>query len=167
MLQPALLGGVTLGVLSALPIINLANLCCCAWIVSGGAVAAYLLQQQRPDPITAGDGAVVGLLAGAIGAGVWLLVELPLSLVMAPFQQSLIDSALRNASDLPPGVQMWMESLQAGAARGAGLVFGFLVMLFVGSFFAMLGGLFGALIFRKSTPPPVPADWAPPPLPPQ
>ena len=34
-LQPALLGGVTIGVLSALPVINLAN-CCCAWILFGG-----------------------------------------------------------------------------------------------------------------------------------
>ena len=38
-LQPALLGGVVIGVLSALPVINVAN-CCCAWILFGGALAA-------------------------------------------------------------------------------------------------------------------------------
>ncbi len=169
MLQPALLGGVTIGVLSALPIVNLANLCCCAWIITGGGVSAYLLQQQRPGPITAGDGALVGLMAGAFGAVAWLLVEIPLSLAMAPFQAGLIESALQNASDLPPELQAWMESLRQGTARGAGMVFGFLVMLFVGSPFAMVGGIIGALAFRKSSPPPVPAEWAPPPpaLPPQ
>jgi hypothetical protein len=35
-------------------------------------------------------------------------------------------------------------------------------MLFVGGLFAMLGGLFGTLMFRKSPPPVVP-----PPVPPQ
>ena len=50
-LQPALLGGLTIGVLSALPVINLAN-CCCAWILFGGALAAYLMQQSHPEPIT-------------------------------------------------------------------------------------------------------------------
>ena len=44
MIQPALLGGVAMGVLSALPVINIAN-CCCAWILFGGGLAAYLMQQ--------------------------------------------------------------------------------------------------------------------------
>ena len=53
--------------LSALPVINLAN-CCCAWVLFGGALASYLMQQDHPVPITAGDGAIVGLLAGVVGA---------------------------------------------------------------------------------------------------
>ena len=48
--QAALLGGVAIGVLSALPVINLAN-CCCAWILFGGGLAAYLMQQNHPEPI--------------------------------------------------------------------------------------------------------------------
>ena len=56
--QPALLGGVTIGVLSALPVINLAN-CCCAWILFGGALAAYLMQQNHPYPVETGDGALI------------------------------------------------------------------------------------------------------------
>ncbi|MDP1568508.1 MAG: hypothetical protein Q8L86_00770 [Vicinamibacterales bacterium] len=168
MLQPALLGGVTIGVLSALPIVNLVNLCCCAWIVAGGSVSSYLLQQQRPTPITAGDGALVGVMAGAVGAVVWLVIEIPLSFALAPLQQSLVESMLQNSADLPPGMQAWMEGLRSGAARGAGIVFQFLLMLIVGSLFAMAGGIIGALAFRKSTPPPVPAEWTPPPpLPPQ
>jgi len=42
-LQPALLGGTFLGILSALPIVSAANLCCCLWVVAGGVLAAYLL----------------------------------------------------------------------------------------------------------------------------
>lgn len=60
--QPALLGGVAIGVLSALPVINLAN-CCCAWILFGGGLAAYLMQQSYPHRVNVGDGALVGLMA--------------------------------------------------------------------------------------------------------
>ena len=38
------------------------------WVVSGGAIAAYLLQQNQSTPILPGDGALVGLLAGLIDA---------------------------------------------------------------------------------------------------
>ena len=55
-LQPAILGGVLIGVLSALPIVSAGNLCCCLWVVLGGVVAAYLLQQNQSTPLNVGDG---------------------------------------------------------------------------------------------------------------
>ncbi len=51
MLKPALMGGLVMGVLSALPGVSLGNCCCCAWLVTGGLVAAYLLQSNTPEPI--------------------------------------------------------------------------------------------------------------------
>ena len=36
-----------LGVLSALPIVNIGNACCCLWVIAGGVAAAYLLQNNR------------------------------------------------------------------------------------------------------------------------
>ena len=159
-LQPALLGGVAIGVLSALPVINLAN-CCCAWILFGGALAAYLMQQNHPEPIQIGDGAIAGLLAGSVGALVWLIVSIPISAVMAPLQSEMAQRMLRNASDMAPELRSVLESMQGGPAIGLGLLFGFFLMLCVSTLFGMLGGLFGALMFRKS-PPPV----MPPPIPP-
>jgi len=98
--QPALLGGIAIGVLSALPVINIAN-CCCAWILFGGALAAYLMQQNHPEPIQIGDGAIVGLLAGIIGAFVWLIVSIPLGMALAPFQQGMMQRMMENSSNLP------------------------------------------------------------------
>ena len=158
-LQPALLGGVTIGVLSALPVINLAN-CCCAWVLFGGALASYLMQQNHPEPIEIGDGAVVGLMAGAIGAFVWLIVSVPMSAVLAPMQSEMANRALRDATDMAPELRGLLESISGAPAIGIGLVFGFFVMLVVSTLFAMIGGIFGALMFRKS-PPPV----TPPPIP--
>lgn len=159
-LQPALLGGVTIGVLSALPVINVAN-CCCAWILFGGALAAYLMQANHPEPIQIGDGAVVGLMAGLAGAVVWLIISIPISTAMAPFQQRMTRRALENATDIAPELRALLDSMSGAPAVGIGLLFGFFVMLVVSTLFGMFGGIFGALMFKKKTPPPV----IPPPIP--
>lgn len=159
-LQPALIGGVVIGVLSALPVINLAN-CCCAWILFGGGLAAYLMQQNHPDPIEVGDGAIVGLLAGLFGAFAWLIVSIPINLVMAPLQSEMTQRVLRNATDMAPELRGMLEGMQGAPVIGVGLIFFFVIMLFVSTLFGMLGGLFGALLFKKSSP------VIPPPLPPQ
>lgn len=159
-LQPALLGGLAIGVLSALPVISLAN-CCCAWVLFGGGLAAYLMQQNHPEPMPIGDGAIAGLLAGAIGAFVWLIVSIPLNLVMAPIQSELSQRMLRSASGMSPEVRDLLERMAGGGPSMAGLVVAFFVFLFVSSLFGMFGGLFGALLFRRSRPPVVP-----PPIPP-
>ena len=49
-----------------------------------------------------------------------------------------------------------IESIGTAPAIGFGLILMFCVMLFIFSLFGMLGGLFGALLFRKSQPPVIP-----------
>ena len=159
-LQPALLGGVVIGVLSALPVINLAN-CCCAWILFGGGLAAYLMQQNHPDPITVGDGATVGLLAGLFGAVVGAVVSIPINLLMGPIQAELVRDMVNNP-DVPAEWRRIFEQAGAGATIGVGFVLFFIASVFVCAIFGMLGGLFGALMFRKRAQPPV----VPPPIPP-
>lgn len=158
--QPALLGGLVIGVLSALPVVNVAN-CCCAWILFGGALAAYLMQQNHPDPTGVGDGAIAGLLAGIVGSFVWLVITIPISSMLAPFQSQMMERALRNATGMAPEARAFLEGLSTGPAVGLGLVFSFVVMLFISSLFGMVGGLFGAMMFRKNAPPTLP-----PPIPP-
>ena len=68
--QAVLIGGTFIGVLSALPIISLANICC-TWVIGGGVVTAYLLQQGQRAPILLSDGAVAGFLAGVCGACIY------------------------------------------------------------------------------------------------
>ena len=154
-LQPALLGGVTIGVLSALPVINFAN-CCCAWILFGGALSAYLMQQNHPEPIQVGDGAIVGLLAGVIGAFVWIIVYVPIGMMMAPFQSEMANRAMRDAAEMAPELRGIFENLSGAPVIGIGLVLSFFVMLCVSTVFGMLGGLFGALLFKKQQPPVIP-----------
>ncbi|MCA1583430.1 MAG: hypothetical protein LC791_01195 [Acidobacteria bacterium] len=170
--QPALLGGLVIGVLSALPVINLAN-CCCAWILFGGGLAAYLMQQNYPGRIGVGDGALVGLLAGLIGAFVWAVVSIPLNLAIGPLETRMFENVLSNP-DLPPEFRALFENFQGGMVIGAAWLVFFFLMLFICALFGMVGGLFGALMFAKDAPPPpppphspifTPPTFTPPPLP--
>lgn len=156
MTQPALLGGLAIGVLSALPVINLAN-CCCAWVLFGGGLAAYLMQQNYPDRVSLGNGALVGLMAGAFGAIVWALLSIPLHAALGPLQSGMIERALDSAGDMPPEMRAWFESMRgSGAFLGVTWFLSVMLMLCVSSFFGMLGGLLGTLFFAKDGPPPPP-----------
>jgi uncharacterized protein DUF5518 len=162
LIQPALLGGVFIGVLSALPIINLAN-CCCLWIMAGGALAAYL-DQAADRPNNLARGALDGLLAGIIGTFVWLFASLAVDVVMAPLQERMLTMILEGPADLPPGTREWLEDMRTeGPFR---YILGFMFQLGAGMIFGTLGGLLGALFFwRDGVPPALGGTPPPPPLP--
>jgi hypothetical protein len=157
--QPALIGGVVMGVLSALPIISAGNFCCCLWVVAGGVVAAYLLQQNTSIPITPGDGALVGLLAGLIGAFVQLVISVPVGIMVAPMERVMLQRVMDAAGNMPPEMRDALErysrpDLQLGIGlmlfrRMIALVF----WLVVGGVFSTIGGVLGAMIFKKNMPP--------------
>ena len=134
-----------MGVLSALPIISLANICC-TWVMGGGAVAAYLLQQGQRAPILLGEGAGVGFLAGVCGAIIYTVVTIPIQLLIAPTQERLANLFTTDA-DVPPEVVELLEALSRSGVAVA--LFGFVVMLGLGMVFSSLGGLVGAAIFRR------------------
>ena len=156
--QPILVGALVMGVLSALPIISVGNSCCCLWIMSGGFVAAYLLQQGQEAPIAPGDGALTGLLAGVAGAFIYLVISVPIDLVLGPMEREMIRRLVENVSGAE-GFRNYADraDLVAAPIRAA---IGFIFMLFLGAIFSTIGGLIGAMVFRK-TPPPVSFDASP------
>ena len=160
-LQPALLAGLAIGVLSSLPVVNLANLCCCAWVIFGGALAAYLLQQNQPAPIDAGDGALVGLLAGAFGGIATTLISIPIAMALGPFQAEVMERAMEQTRDIPPEWRAMVEWMRGAPALGLVTIISGLMMVLVGSIFGLIGGIVGALMFRKNAPPPPPFSQPP------
>lgn len=166
-LQPALLGGVFIGVLSALPVISIANYCCCMWIVGGGMLAAYLDQAPGRTDSNLGRGALDGLLAGIIGAFVFLAASAVVSTLMAPLQERMIAGILDGSYDLPPEVRRVFEIARAGGGVFFWNILAFFAHLFAGLLFGTLGGLLGALFFwRDELPPAIGGPQAPPPIPP-
>ena len=152
MFQAALLGGVFIGVLSALPIVNVAN-CCCLWIMGGGFLATYLAPQHPDRSVSPGQGAVLGLLAGMFGAGVWLIAFPAVDLVVGPVEQRMVAAMLDRSVDMPPEVREMFETLGARSSSPLRYVVGFLFQLFAGMIFSTVGGLLGAIVFRRDVPP--------------
>jgi hypothetical protein len=163
--QPVLLGGLFIGVLSALPIVSVAN-CCCLWIVGGGLLTARLAQQESPRPLSPGRGALLGLAAGIVGAFVWLIAAMALDVVIAPLQERMIAEMLRGAQDMPPNAREWLEMVAGRASTPMKFIAGFAFQIF-GAVFSALGGLLGAAFFRRDVPPALGGDPIVPPLPPQ
>jgi hypothetical protein len=119
-------------------------------VVSGGAVAAYILQQNQPTPITPGDGALAGLLAGIVGACVYLLLSIPITILVAPLERAMMERIIENAGGMPPEFRQYVGTYAGGAIQ---VVVGFAFMLVVGSLFSTIGGVIGAMIFKKQPPP--------------
>lgn len=174
-LKPALIGGAALGAASSIPVVNCLNCFCCALVIGGGVLAAFLYLRQRPPAPEApyGDGALVGLMAGVVGAVVALLIAIPFQ---AAFSQmgyqpgtEQLEEVLAEA-ELPPEVEDLIIRLASGEMAAGSLLIAFGFNLVIFSIFAMIGGLIGVALFHKKTPPqqamaPGPPAAPPPPPP--
>ena len=162
-LQPALYGGVFIGVLSALPLVGAGNCICCLWVVSGGALALYLLQQNHPYPVTAADGALVGLLAGVIGGVLWVLISIPISMAMGPVTQQMIQRLVLDNPEVPEQTKDMVRNMGGtGAVSAAATAISLVLYTCVGAIFGMLGGLLGVALFKKKDVPPGTTEILPP-----
>ena len=141
-LKPALLGGLITGVLSVIPFVST---CCCLWAILGGLLASFLYIKSSTAPVTPGEGAALGAMAGAAGALIYVIIGLPITLLFGTAQ---IEEAFRRSGvEVPLG----------GIALGLLTVFLVAVLILI---FSTLGGILGVPIFekRKGAPPP-PQDF--------
>lgn len=159
-LQPALLGGLVIGVLSALPLVSAGNCCCCLWIVAGGMLAVYLRQQNSPYGVDASEGALVGLLAGLFGGIIGVLLSIPLDMMLGPVQRRLMERVIMSNPDISGDARDMLQRFSTPGALVMKLIFG----VITGAVFGMLGGLLGVAVFKKNGPPPAPGrvDILPP-----
>jgi hypothetical protein len=141
-LKPALLGGLIVGLLSAIPFVNY---CCCIWAIGGGALAGFLYIKSSPTQVPTGDGAIVGALAGVVGAVLYLIIGLPIALL---FGAAEMEAQFRRS-----GIQMPFSGTLL-------LVFGALIAALCLLVLATLGGVLSIPIFEKRK-----ADVLPPPPP--
>ncbi len=146
---PALLGGLFIGVLSALPE---DGACCCLWAVGGGMLVPYLQQQNTPDPIETADAVLGGVVAGLIGAVIASIVPIVLVSVGGESFEEMMRSGLET-SEIPAE---WRDrALSFISGRNIVLLL-FVFNIPMYTVFAMLGSLLGVAFFRKKTPPPAP-----------
>jgi len=144
--QPALLGGLFIGVLSSLPVVNY---CCCLWVIAGGVLVVYLQQQATPTPVATGDAAISGLIAGAIGG---VIVSIVSGLLMRAGGPIALEEIRNQSAQIPPEVMSFLENLFSGSGITLILMM-LLVCVPIYGILSMLGSLLGLAFFRKKTPP--------------
>ena len=162
-LKPALIGGVILGVLSAIPAVNT---CCCIWALVGGIIAANIYIKASPNPVTPGDGAVVGAMSGVVGVVLIVIVGIPLYLIFGAAMMSMMGGLMQNAD--PRQAAQFQEAMAAsGGATFFNAIKSALLTSVVAVIFSAVGGLLGVAIFEKRKggpgvpPPPPPAPGGP------
>src|SRR5690348_6910128 len=80
-LKAALLGGLIVGVVAGVvSLIPIVKMCCCLFGIGGGVVAGLIYIKGSPTRVTIGDGAMIGGLAGLLGAIIYLIINLPITI---------------------------------------------------------------------------------------
>ena len=150
--QPALLGGLFIGILSALPIIGAFNACCCLWVVVGGLLTTYLMQQNDPMPLETSNAAMAGLIAGGVGGVISVVGGALVMLVSggAAAQREAMDQVFSQMGDVPPEMVEMIERFSTGPAA---LLITAAVTIPIFAVFGLLGALLGLAFFRKKAGP--------------
>lgn len=154
-LKPALIGGVVLGLLSAIPFVNWVNICCCLWAILGGMLATKMYVSSSPTPASTGDGAILGAMAGVVGAIIVIVIGIPLSILTSGLVQGLMVSFVEGIN--PSQADMMRRQMEAGSTVAGAIVNGIILAVLI-VVFSTIGGLIGVSIFEKrkggSVPPP-------------
>ena len=145
-LKPAVIGGVVLGLLSAIPFVNWANLCCCLWALLGGALASYLYIKNSPAPATPGDGAILGAMAGLVGAVISVIIGIPVSILTSGLMIGIVVRLMESVN--PSQAEMMRSQIEAGQSVVGAIVNGLILAVLL-VIFSTLGGLIGIPIFEK------------------
>ncbi len=164
--QPAVIGGLIVGVFSVIPGVSALNCCFCAWALIGGAVAFSMTAKRSPRFPSSGEAAQIGLWAGAVAALTLLLLSIPILIsgVTTEASLKLVESITGNLSN--PELESVMEDMMekarsqtAGQRLLTSLPFLFIQAgMYLG--FTVLGSLLARALRRPATPP------LPPPPPP-
>jgi hypothetical protein len=182
-LRAAIIGGGVIGLLSAIPYVRLGNVICCLWIVVGGALACYLYIKQSAAPVSVGEGALLGGIAGVIGWAVQILIGVPLTILTGYPELRLVVGMLERVN--PAEADKYQRNLEYAVSLPFSEQFFYavfslqtLLSLLITIIFALVGGLVAVPLFEKrkaDVPPPPPppyyggtpgGDYAPPPPPP-
>ena len=165
-LRPAAYAGLALGAASAAPVLNLANCACCSLVILGGFLASYLYLKGAPPTAGPpyGDVAVVGLLAGLIGAVVTAVLSLPMAFLGAGMGMWTAMQEVVSDAGLPEPFRNLFATAGAGTLAVGMVLVSFVLNLFVYGLFSTLGALLGAAVLQRR--PPVAPAAAAPPMPP-
>jgi len=161
-LMPALYGGIVIGILSGVPVLNLINCCCCAGVILGGFLSVlFYTREPNALPLTSGDTLVLGTLAGVFGAFIaTALTAVMLAFIGGGVFEFLWEILDRLADRIPPDVLDEIEAAldESLALTPLAIFITFVKSIIICPLFGLLGGLIGYAAFKPRpqtlTPPP-------------
>jgi len=152
---PALYGGLIMGVISAIPFVNLINCLCCAGVLLGGFLAVFFYKNNfTPDtpPYTAGDCLAVGALSGVFGALTSLVLSAVIVMLFGDVMREFILRFLEEGGfDIPEDV---MEELRRMIEKEPteSILLDLVFSLIIYPIFGLLGGLIGYGVWKPKQP---------------
>ena len=148
-MKAALIGGALIGLMSLIPFLNT---CCCLWAIGGGVLAVFMYLPKSTVPMRPGDGAVLGVMAGGVGALIYLVVTIPVTLLFSMAEIAQIEDQVRGR-----GIELPLTGM-------ALILVGVVAMSVALVAFAAIGGMIGVPLLEKrgagTPPPPPPPDFS-------
>ena len=150
--MPALYGGLIIAGISAIPGLNLINVCCCAGILSGGFLAVFFYKQEltpEMDPLTSNDCVRLGAFAGAIAAVAGTLISMAVMLIFGNIALEMMMKIIHRMNvELPENVDQMLQQGMEEKISFFGMFFSLFLNLIIDVLFSTLGGLIGWSVFK-------------------
>ncbi len=144
--QSIFLGALVIGLLGT-SYLGLINLACCAGVIIGAMVGIWHYTNENALTISTGQGAVMGALAGVIGAVIAFALNYLLSTIgvggLEELQQSFFER-FYSEEQLEA-----MREMQESSSSGMFKMIGFFIGIVINSIFGAVGGAIGAAVFKK------------------
>lgn len=152
----ALYGGLIMGAISGLPVLNIVNCLCCAGILLGGFLSVMFYRNELTPtmpPLTSSDGMQLGALAGVFGALFGSILHVLTLASVGDVTSGIVLDILKNMNLPPEAMDAIEQSIeQSGALTAFVIVKQVLISLVIDPLFGLLGGLIGFNIFKPKTP---------------
>jgi hypothetical protein len=152
-LMASLYGGIIMGVISAVPGLNLINCLCCAGVMLGGAAAVFFYKKElTPDmkPLESADGMKLGALAGVFGGIIGTILTIIVLKTVGNVSGEMMLGLMEGFRDkMPP--ESWdqmSEGMLSDEIPALNLAIGFVFDIL----FGLIGGLIGYQLFKPKQP---------------
>lgn len=156
--QPALIGGLIVGILSVLPIVQTVNACCCLWAWVGGAATTKLLIDRSAQRVSWAEAARVASIAGLLGAIIRIFIGTPIELATLPASLRAMEELAKSMAEPQKQRLLEMVSRLQDLSTAQALFQFLLPASILGGIvliaFTVLGGLLGVVLYEKRPQPP-------------
>ena len=144
-LSSALWPAIVLGLLSVIPVVNYGNIICCLWLLGGGVLAAVVYKGEA-SAISNKEGAIVGSIAGIIGA---FVIAIGTGILWYFFNENYLanlNNFIRTGEIDPEMITMMADIINNPVLVILGSLFFYLILNTV---MAGFGGFIGATVINR------------------